>query len=220
MGAARSRGRGRPSKRTARLLFGTLCLTLLGTSFGLGVLTGRQWIARAAPVVESSRAGASPGDASAAGGRGDGVIGRRGRSVASEPAYPQIQEKLTFYQTLPAPLGVEKAPVERPSRPDAGAERVPASRPEAKSPEPKPPDKSGPGAGGAYTVQVAAYRSRAQAEALRDALGEGAYVVEATAESGVTFRVRLGAYATRAEAEAAAARVRAERAVTAFITVR
>jgi cell division septation protein DedD len=220
MGAARSRGRGRPSKRTARLLFAALSLTLLGASFGLGVLTGRQWIAGAGPVVESSRAGGSLRDASAAGGRGDGVVGRRGRSVASEPAYPQIQEKLTFYQTLPAPLGVEKGPVERPARPDAGAERPPVPRPEAKSPEPRAPDKPSAGAAGGYTVQVAAYRSRAQAEALRDTLGEGAYVVEATAESGVTFRVRLGAYATRAEAEAAAARVRAERAVTAFITVR
>jgi hypothetical protein len=233
MGAARPRPRGRhESKRAARVVFAGLCLLLLGVSFGLGMLAGRQWAGRGVAGVEASRPG---NGAREAGGRGESAAGRRGRSVASEPVYPQIQDKLTFYQTLPAPLGGEIQEGERPGRRDGKADKAPAPRSESKPPEPKAPESkpdgrrgSGPessapvpsGVAAAYTVQVAAYRSRAQAESLRQALGQDAYVVEAVAESGTTYRVRLGAYTTRAEAEAAAARVRAERAVATFITTR
>jgi cell division septation protein DedD len=245
MSGSRSRARGgHESKRTARLVFVVVCVVLLGISFGVGVLMGREWAQRTATALESGRQGGGPRETNGAG-RGDGAVGRRGRGAASEPAYPQIQEKLTFYQTLPAPLGGEKPGAERAGKRDTKVERGPVPRPESRPPEPKTPDSKTPdskpsdakpegrpgaapesppavssAAPAAYTVQVAAYRSRAQAEALRQALGEAAYVVEATAESGVTYRVRFGAYATRAEAEAAAARVRAERAVAAFITTR
>jgi cell division septation protein DedD len=234
MSGSRNRSRGRhESKRTARVVFVVVCVVLLGVSFGVGVLMGREWAQRTASALESGRQGGGSREANGAG-RGDGAS-RRGRGVASEPAYPQIQEKLTFYQTLPAPLTGEKPGAERAGRRDPSPEKGPAPRPESKGPDAKPPDSKPEGkpvtapesraalssaVPAAYTVQVAAYRSRAQAEALRQSLGEAAYVVEAPAESGVTYRVRLGAYATRAEAEAAAARVRAERAVATFITTR
>jgi DedD protein len=212
MGASRNRARGRlGSTRAAGLLLAGLSLVLLGGSFGLGVLTGRQWAERTALAPPSSRQENGKPEAATAGGRGESASGRRGRGVASEPEYPQIQEKLTFYQTLPAPLGAEKEPPDRPAKKEARAEKAGAPPSDAGAASPGPP---------AYTVQVAAYRSRAQAEALRRALGESAYVVEATAESGVTYRVRVGAYSTRAEAEAVAARVRAERAMATFITTR
>jgi cell division protein FtsN len=61
-----------------------------------------------------------------------------------------------------------------------------------------------------YTVQVAAYSNRSQAEALRQTLaarGLEAEVSEATTPAGPRYRVRLGRYASRSAAQEAAARV-------------
>jgi cell division protein FtsN len=72
-------------------------------------------------------------------------------------------------------------------------------------------------------VQIAAYRTRPQAEALRDKLatsGLDVRVVEGEAASGVMYRVQIGEYATREAARAAAARLAAERSVAPFVTQR
>ena len=76
---------------------------------------------------------------------------------------------------------------------------------------------------GTYTVQLAAYRTLAQAEALRDKLatrGVSADVSQATTPAGVLYRVRVGSYATRAEAVEAAARIAAEVRVETFVATR
>jgi hypothetical protein len=74
-----------------------------------------------------------------------------------------------------------------------------------------------------YTVQVAAYRVRPPADALRDALaaaGHDARVVEADAK-GVVYRVQVGEFATREAARTGAARLTGERStVTPFVTTR
>ena len=74
--------------------------------------------------------------------------------------------------------------------------------------------------GAPFTVQAAAFKTRAQADALREKLGSDAYVVEVSAESGVRYRVRMGAFRTKEDADAAAARIRAEHALSVFVTTR
>ena len=70
-----------------------------------------------------------------------------------------------------------------------------------------------------FTVQVASYRMRLQAEALRDSLasaGHDARVVEAEAH-GPVYRVQVGEFPTREAARALAARLTGERSTGAPI---
>jgi rare lipoprotein A len=61
-----------------------------------------------------------------------------------------------------------------------------------------------PAGDGTFTVQVGAFSSRARAEALRDAVGGGASIAEATVAGDTLYRVRVGAYPDRGQARAAA----------------
>jgi cell division septation protein DedD len=67
-----------------------------------------------------------------------------------------------------------------------------------------------------FAVQVAAYRSRAEADALAAKLGARGYAARVVAAEGAPFRVHVGRYATRAAAVAALERVRAAR-LTGFV---
>jgi cell division protein FtsN len=70
-----------------------------------------------------------------------------------------------------------------------------------------------------FTVQVASYRVRPQAEALRDSLasaGHDARIVEGDAH-GPVYRVQVGEFSTREAARALAARLSGERASVAPI---
>ena len=194
-----------------------LVLVVLALTFGGGLLAGRHLERKAAArVVHDPDA---PGDAT------NGTTGRsRGRTAASDPALPRIQEKLTFYQTLTAPLN-SGPPDARQGRaaggkPEAQPALPPVPRPAPVTPAPPAGSASTPDAradtGAGYTIQLAAYRTRAQAEALRAKLGAEAYVVEGVVNSAVAFRVRLGAFSSRGEAEAS----RLERSLGGFITTR
>lgn len=199
------RGRGKRGGGTlSGLLFVLACGVVLALTFTLGMLVGRQW-------ARSTASAGLAGDRVAAGGEAPAGEGRtRVRRLSErdrDDAAPQIQEKLTFYQTLTAPLTNGPPPPKLPA--------VPLPRPDP-APEPAAA-KSGTPPGGAYTVQVAAFKSRDQADRLREKLGSDAYVSESGA-TGARFRVRVGAYPARAEAEAAMARLRAEHALTGYVT--
>jgi cell division protein FtsN len=209
-------------------------LVILGLTFVLGLLVGRQWAhqsASAAPapsVSEAARRAAAPPPA------------RRGGIAADIMAdrAPESTEKLTFYQTLTEPLDGPGAP-----RPESKpvTVRAPAAAPAAPAPAPPAPASSAPAvvalppiAGkaaapissvpspSAWTIQVGAYKTRRQADDLRRHLaasGLDAYVASVAAKTGqARFRVRVGAYRTREEAAAAAERIRAERSLTTFVT--
>jgi len=195
----RLRGRRGPG-RGSLALFVMACLVALGLTFLLGVLVGRQWSHRRA--ADSARVAGAPAS------QGARPRARRlGERDAEEPA-AQIQDRLTFYQTLTAPLTAGPPP---PSK-RALAESARAVSSAA---------TSEPAVGASdvrYTIQVAAFRSRAQADKLRATLGGDAYVAEIGAGLGAPFRVRVGSFATRAEAEVLAARLRAEHSVSAFVT--
>ncbi|MBI4608640.1 MAG: SPOR domain-containing protein [Candidatus Rokubacteria bacterium] len=253
-----------PGRRPGAVLVLT-SLIILSLTFFLGLLVGRHW----APGHEKERRPAH----SAARGLKDRDVGKP----------PQIQEKLTFYQTLTAPLA--------PAPPRRGRGPAEAKPPTLTEPEPavpaknEPPTSEGPAgalSGGAagraptqaqgapgrptrsrgypawvpvrpaqsdggrfgrgatppsegkapgegvavhpWTVQVAAYRSRDQAEALQRSLaaaGYHAYVTTATGQDGsVRYRVRVGSYPNRSEAEKVSQRLGSERALTPFLAPR
>lgn len=186
-------------------------LTILGVTFGAGVYAGRIWMAsstvKVAPVTEAD-------------------IGRRAPSRGAKlPETPSPQ--LTFYHELTAPLTA-------PPPPPKPAKAVPPllSPPPAGtlSATPRPgeqadmiaatmPSRTLPMTGSRFTVQVAAYRVRPQAEALRESLasaGHDARVVEGDAH-GPVYRVQVGEFPTREAARALAARLSGERSSVAPI---
>lgn len=195
-------GRLRPRSRSGgsrAVVLAVTGLVTLSLAFFLGVLVGRQWVLRDQPNGQTEPSKKPP------------AVARRGLSDAGTERAPQIQEKLTFYQTLPAPL----ASTPPPPRPEA------KPREEAAKERPKvQPDPGAPH----YTVQVLALGSKSSADdmerKLKDASYE-AYVLAATGDDGrTTYRVRVGSFATRAEAEQVAERLRSERGVSPFVTTR
>lgn len=191
-GRLRPRSAGR--RRVGLALVGVLTLSL---TFALGILVGREW-GRTRPVT----AQAEPAKRS-------GTPARRALSEVGTERAPQIQEKLTFYQTLPAPLASPPPPSKSEAKPreEAAKERAKA-QPDAAAPQ--------------YTVQVAAYQSKPAADDAERTLknaGWEAYVVPVGGGDGrTTYRVRVGNFATRAEAEQAAERLRSERGLAPFVT--
>jgi cell division protein FtsN len=179
-------------------------LSVLGVTFGSGVYLGRIWQARSVVVVAKVS---------------DEPVRRglpRGRSDQPSP-------QLTFYQELTAPL---TAPPPPPKPAKSGAPPLvtlpaPAAPPVSAKPTHRPGEQADvlaavvrtgtptPLANGIrFTIQVASYRLRQPADALRETLaaaGHEARVVEAES-NGAVYRVQVGEFATRDAARAAAAR--------------
>ena len=85
-----------------------------------------------------------------------------------------------------------------------------------------PLDESQRQDGAGWTVQVGAFKNRVQADSVRKRLADArfdAYVTSSTAEEGqARYRVRVGTFRSREEALRVAERLRAERALTVFVT--
>ena len=227
-------GRGRVKRGPGRIqwiaLF-TAGAVIMGLTFTLGVLVGRQW-SRPASTAASADSGARktvpPGK-------------RGGLSAADVEPSPSVDQKLTFYQTLTAPLGRGSADASQ--RPEAKVQ----SAPEPVRAEPPPPypytsrgetlveKHAGPeaqaaparaqaDAAGLWSVQVAAFRTQGQAASLHKQIREAgfdAYIVPAVASDGqMNYRVRVGTFKSKAEAQRMAERVRGERSLAAFVTPR
>jgi len=242
---ARNRGKGGPGK-LAWVALGGGVLVIVGLTFALGMLVGRQ-LARQTPPAVAAETGRKAVPA-----RRSGL----GEVSADRGAPPQ--EKLTFYQTLTAPLGpvpvsgrAEVTPKAPPAAsvphantqpaPERAKERVPARGDEPALPsrtlagalnrEGPPPNsvdtKAGPErheANPAWTVQVGVFKSAQQAERIRGELvGRGfqAQVTPVTVDDGqFWYRVRVGVFKTKDEAIRTAERVRSDRALPTFVTAR
>ena len=190
-------------------------LAILAVTFGAGVYAGRIWMARSTVTVTRVT---------------EADTGRRapGRGVKL-PETPSPQ--LTFYHELTAPLTAPPPPPKparavppllSPPRPGEQSDAV-AGRDGATTISSRPPaDRAGlaaPATTSRFTVQVAAYRVRPQAEALRESLasaGHDARVVEGDAH-GPVYRVQVGEFPTRDAARALAARLSGERSSVAPI---
>jgi cell division septation protein DedD len=206
----RARGRGGPGLGQ----WIGLCLAggvILGLTFTLGVLVGRQWARPAPPATagETERKPVAPS--------------RRGGVAAPEPGggspAQQVQDKLTFYDTLTAPLP-PAAPAARP-KPEDRSRPVTAS-PAASGPEPEAAGGSARETRSTWSVQVAALKSRSQADGIKKQLveaGYSAYVTAVSAQDGqMRYRVRVGTFKTRDEALRVAERVRSERSLPTLVT--
>lgn len=222
------------------LALGAAAILILGLTFALGVLIGRQWARQMPPG-----AAADPAKKTASAAR------RSGLAEAGAERPPELGEKLTFYQTLTAPLRPGSAagkgePAQRPEappRPPAATASAPAPAPPVdeappkvaeRAPEPVSPpalpsspershEKAKPEAPDQWTVQAGAFKARAQAERLQKQLasaGFNAYITEKGGEGQAQFRVRVGSFKTREEAARVAERVKAERPLAAFVTTK
>jgi DedD protein len=223
------------------LVLGGAVVVILGLTFALGLLVGRQ-------LARSSLAAAPPSASEAA--RKAGAPAPRRGGIAAETMAdrpPEPTEKLTFYQTLTEPLngGGPARPEAKPvtvkvsaPSPAPPAAAVPAPTPASppvslppapgKAPVPTAPaapaakPAASPAAATPWTVQVGAFKNRRQAEDTRQQLataGLEAYVASVAAQDGQPrFRVRVGTYRSREEAAAVAERIRAQRSLTAFAT--
>jgi len=203
---------------------------IMGLTFTLGVLVGRQW-SRPASAVASADSGA----------RKTVPLGKRGGlSGADLEPPPSVDQRLTFYQTLTAPLGRGSADASQ--RPQAKAH--PAPEPARAEPPPPPypytsrretfvekpaaPEaEAAPAqaaAAGLWSVQVAAFKTQGQAASLHKQFREAgfdAYIAAAVASDGQTnYRVRVGTFESKADAQRMVARVRGERSLAAFVTPR
>jgi cell division septation protein DedD len=146
------------------------------------------------------------------------------------------QETLTYAERLESPARAEESlrpAVETASLPQPVAEPVPQppvtepvpAEPVAPAPTPAvAPVTAAPSrasftepAGTGLVVQVAASRSRAEAETIARRLSEKGYPVFITTNAG-NFRVRVGKYATAGEAEAIGARLEREEQFRPWIT--
>ena len=238
-----------PSSRFASLLFGIGCLVVLTVTFALGAAAGRRWPSglplpglRGAPATTAPAAAVAAGVSPApARGERDTVRRAEGRSLDKGKTTTDGPPELTFYRELIAPLPSTPPPTRGVAKRDAkAAEPVkPAPRPvesmkpvtsaaalvEAPPREPAAASAS-PAigvAGPRFTVQVGAFKARAQAEALRTRLseaGQEADVAESETAGVTQYRVRVGTFATRAAARDAAARLGAERQLATYVTAR
>lgn len=208
---------------------------IMGLTFTLGVLVGRQWSrpAAAASADSGARKAVPPGK-------------RGGLSSADLEPPPQLDQRLTFYRTLTAPLSRGSANASQ--RPEAKVQAAPEPARAEPSPPPYPYTSRGetlvekPAApeaeaapararadaaglwSGFWSVQVAAFRTQGQAASLQRQLREAgfdAYVASAAAADGQTnYRVRVGSFESKVDAERMVQRVRGERSLAAFVTPR
>jgi cell division protein FtsN len=215
------------SSRGQWLALGGAVLVVLIFTFAVGVLVGRQSSGDPEPTAPAAPA------------RAPAAPARRSGLANPVPERPAPREKLTFYQTLTAPLGATPAstsagdasrtavakprPPDRPAVPAAGPAH-PARQersPIPAGPMPRRPAAAGPGD---WSVQVGAFRDRGQAESVRKPLaasGLDAYLIAVPADGGrVHYKVRVGAFSTRQDAARMAERLRQERSIAAFVTAR
>jgi cell division protein FtsN len=208
------------SRRLGTLLVLLGCVSLLGTAFAAGLYTGRVGARTPAKkMIEVDKDRDKDKDAA-------GTSRPRDRARPSEP-----QPSLTFYQELTAPL-TAPPPTPKNAKPRGvePAKPVVEPQPAAEAPKTDVPSLSGVAAvppaadpGGAFTIQVGAYKLAGPAEALRATLAAAGWetrVVAAEVTEGVRYRVQVGSYPTRDAARAAAARLAAERSLPTLVTAR
>jgi cell division protein FtsN len=219
------------------MVLGVACLALLAVTFGFGVLVGRHRARQAQPAIaaEPSRKAAP-------------VPRRSGLTEPGPERPPQLQERLTFYQTLKEPLGPVRPPqgasaAVKPAGAGANPARSPQGGPgqatdrDAREPSRPVADvgeaRPGPSTRGeperpeglaGWTVQIGVFSSPQQAAVVKKQLAHGGFEADialTTADDGhVRYRVRLGTFRSREEAVRTAERVRSDRALPTYVTTR
>jgi cell division protein FtsN len=193
-------------------------LAILALTFTLGILVGRQWGGRGAPVPSASMELAKK----------PAAVPRRSGLTETEAERPrEMGEKLTFYQTLTAPMGPTGSSARARAAEDKARAGVAAPVTAASAPSTTP--ASGGAAAAAtpasasWSVQVGAFRSRQQADGIHKQLAEAGFPVFQSAvaaqDGQPRYRVRVGGARSRDEALRLAEQVRARVPVTTFVIV-
>ena len=193
-------------------------LAILALTFTLGILVGRQWGGRGAPVPSASMELAKK----------PAAVPRRSGLTETEAERPrEMGEKLTFYQTLTAPMGPTGSSARARAAEDRARAGVAAPVTAASAPSTTP--ASGGAAAAAtpasasWSVQVGAFRSRQQADGIHKQLAEAGFPVFQSAvaaqDGQPRYRVRVGGARSRDEALRLAEQVRARVPVTTFVIV-
>jgi cell division protein FtsN len=132
----------------------------------------------------------------------------------SAPARLPVKEKISVADTVSAAVSIPPKTVaqnQRPKAPTTGNDTKPITVDPAKSPanEKSPTKPSTVSRPSSYSVQVAAYSRRAEADKLTSSLTKRGY--QARVDGDVApFRVRIGRYATTRDAEDALKRIKAK----------
>jgi TolA-binding protein len=149
---------------------------------------------RACAALATARAASSPGDVELR--NQIDYYGQRCMGVDTSATPVALAQAAVAASTAAAPPSATQTAVRQPSAPDSATR----DRPD----------------GGSYTVQVAAYDVRVDAEALIVKLRARGYTAR-LASSARPFRVRIGRYDTRADAVAAQQRLKAK-GIEGFVT--
>jgi cell division septation protein DedD len=194
-----------------QLVFLCMATTVVSVLIFLcGVLVGRGVRAeKGEPLMQESVAEAAADPAAAQAPEASGASG--------DPAPPE-GEKLTF------PDRLQGKPTEEALKPESAP--APAAQPPAPAaPPPAPPEEAAPeppARRDGFSVQVAALRDRAEADAIVKRLaakGYPAYVVEPPPNApAAVYRVRIGGYPDRREAESIVRRLEKEEQFKPWIT--
>jgi cell division protein FtsN len=209
----RSRGRSGPG-RAAWIIFAGAAFAILAVTFALGALVGREWgrqTPRATAAASVQRSATSP---------------RRSRlaDVSAERTRAP-QEKLTFYQTLTAPLGAapassKAASLPLPKPPPAATSRSSgppaadsAARPSERATETVLPPRPAPDAQGVdRPAAIGEPRHDGKQEVSAEHLGAPRAAGEQRREASSEWTVQIGVFTTSERAE----RVRKELVVAGF----
>ncbi len=197
-----------------QLVFVFMAATVVAVVIFLcGVLVGRG--VHAARGYADVTAASTTGDVAPSPAPASGPSASTAGSAAS--ATP-TQENLSYYERLgsqpPTPEAVRDEPMGEPA---AATETPPAGEPApAKTPDVKRGARAAPAdaatmepAGAGWSVQVAAIKDRAEAEAVAKRLSSKGYpaYVMTPSSSAALFRVRVGKFKDRREAESVAGRL-------------
>ncbi|MEW6325597.1 MAG: SPOR domain-containing protein [Nitrospirota bacterium] len=225
MGGQRAAARSSISGLKPFLLVGVL--VVIGLLVSLGALLRRSDRVDGAfteQVREEERLGEGPAGEPTPGAM---TIGRPTEAASGDPAAPAMDgqpvspSEFTFYETLKKPpqdpaATVGLAPAPKP----AAASKPAAAKPAAQSGS-RVIDTAEAGASALrYTVQVGAFRQQPVAEQMIATLnrkGHDAYLMVAQLPDGVTYRVRVGKFATREEANRAAKGLAAKEGLHPFV---
>jgi DedD protein len=114
----------------------------------------------------------------------------------------------------------QPAPQPKPAAPAAAPPTASIAQKKAPAPAPAAPPAAAPAADGEFTVQIAAYNARAEADSVARRLnskGYSAYVL-APGNGAAMYRVRVGRFKTRHDAQPVADRLQREEQYKPWIT--
>ncbi|MBI5141522.1 MAG: SPOR domain-containing protein [Nitrospirae bacterium] len=221
---------GTPSMLKKAFLFLVTLLLLMVVSFFIGVYLGADNI-KEQPSVPATVAPITP--------PADKRLAASDKPAAETRRLATTETRQLPVESTPKPVAPEAKPVAPEAKPVAPEAKPVPPEPNKTAPEvahPAPaPQKPAPEAkkavpandhkqGGAYYVQVGAFKNLREAERTVEKLrkkGFDAYMIEpASADKTPMFKVRVGKYAKKPDADAVAEKLRKNEAVQAFVESR